>query len=159
MPIAKIARRDLLTGISAMAVLGHPRSGWANDLPTVTVSKDPTCECCNGWVEHLRDAGFRVNVMDTPQINLVKKRYGVPDDLASCHTAEVAGYVLEGHVPAAEVKHLLAERPQARGLAVPGMPMGSPGMEMDGMDDTYEVILFGPAGRKTFARYEGSRRL
>ena len=159
MPITKIARRDLMTGISALAILGHPRSGWADSLPPVTVSKDPTCGCCNGWVEHLRDAGFRVNVMDTPQINLVKKHYGVPDDLASCHTAEVAGYVVEGHVPVAEVKRLLAERPQAKGLAVAGMPMGSPGMEMNGMADPYEVILFGPSGRRTFARYKGGQAI
>ena len=98
-------------------------------------------------------------MVDTNRINAVKKRYGVPDDLASCHTAEVGGYVLEGHVPAAEVKRLLAERPQARGLAVPGMPMGSPGMEMDGRTETYEVILFGPSGRRTYARYYGARPL
>jgi hypothetical protein len=107
----------------------------------------------------MRSAGFPVEVIETHEINRVKVRLGVPQALASCHTAEVDGYVLEGHVPAAQVKRLLTERPQAMGLAVPGMPMGSPGMEMDGMADTYEVVLFGPAGRRTFARYEGGRLL
>jgi hypothetical protein len=103
--------------------------------------------------------GFPVEVRETPEINRVKVRLGVPDDLASCHTAEVGGYVIEGHVPADAIKRLLAERPQARGLAVPGMPVGSPGMEVTGVeDDIYEVVLFGPSGRKTFARYQGSRQ-
>ena len=84
----------------------------------------------------------------------------MPDDLASCHTAEVGGYVIEGHVPADAVKRLLAEKPQAKGLAVPGMPVGSPGMEVTGVEnDTYDVVLFGPSGQRTFARYEGVRRL
>ena len=84
----------------------------------------------------------------------------MPQDLASCHTAEIAGYVIEGHVPADAIKRLLAEKPTGKGLAVAGMPMGSPGMEMDGMaPETYEVVLFGPTGRKTFARYEGARLL
>ena len=149
-------RRAVMAGLAATA---FAPAALAQEPSRVVVSKDPTCGCCNGWVEHLRGAGFTVTVMDTPRINAVKKRHGVPDDLASCHTAEVGGYVLEGHVPAAEVKRLLAERPQARGLAVPGMPMGSPGMEMDGMTDPYEVILFGPLGRRTYARYEGARPL
>ena len=90
----------------------------------------------------------------------MKVRLGVPDDLASCHTAEVGGYVIEGHVPADAIKRLLAEKPQAKGLAVLGMPIGSPGMEVEGVeDDTYDVVLFGPAGQKTFARYKGIRTL
>lgn len=106
----------------------------------------------------MRAAGFRVTVVETTAINQVKARLGVPQDLASCHTAEVAGYVLEGHVPAAAVVRLLSEQPAGTGLAVPGMPIGSPGMEVDGVEpDTYEVLLFGPAGRRAFARYEGRR--
>jgi hypothetical protein len=151
-----IPRRAVMAGLAATA---FAPAALAPEPPRVLVSKDPTCGCCNGWIEHLRGAGFPVTVVDTNRINAVKKRHGVPDDIASCHTAEVGGYVLEGHVPAAEVKRLLAERPQARGLAVPGMPMGSPGMEMDGMTETYEVILFGPLGRRTYARYEGARPL
>jgi len=127
-------------------------------LPKVVVTKDPNCGCCGGWVEHMKAAGFPVEVVTTPQINRVKTRLGVPDDLASCHTAEVGSYVIEGHVPADAVKRLLAEKPQAKGLAVPGMPVGSPGMEVEGVaPDTYEVVLFGPLGQTTFARYHGTR--
>jgi hypothetical protein len=129
-------------------------------LTKVVVTKDPSCGCCGAWVEHIRAAGFPVEVVETADLGPVKERLGVPSDLASCHTAEVGGYVIEGHVPAAEVKRLLAANPKAKGLAVPGMPMGSPGMEMDGMaPDSYEVVLFGPSGRTTFARYEGVRAL
>jgi hypothetical protein len=124
------------------------------------VTKDPNCGCCGGWVEHMKAAGFPMEVVTTPQVNRVKVRLGVPDDLASCHTAEVGGYVIEGHVPADAIKRLLGEKPQAKGLAVPGMPVGSPGMEVAGVEnDTYEVILFGLSSRKTFARYEGTRLL
>jgi hypothetical protein len=129
-------------------------------LPKVLVTKDPNCGCCGGWVDHVKASGFPVEVVTTLQVNRVKTRLGVPDDLASCHTAEVAGYVIEGHVPADAIKRLLAERPQAKGLAVPGMPVGSPGMEVEGVEnDTYEVVLFGPAGQTTFARYHGPRQV
>jgi hypothetical protein len=94
-------------------------------------------------------------VIETSELNRVKVRLGVPQVLASCHTAEVAGYVIEGHVPAGAIKRLLAEKLQAR-LAVPGMPVGSPGMEVEGTaPETYEVVPFGPAGQRTFARYRG----
>ena len=96
--------------------------------------------------------------LDASRARWVKVRLGVPNDLASCHTAEVGGYVIEGHVPADAIKRLLAETPQAKGLAVPGMPIGSPGMEIEGMaQDTYKVVLFGPSGRSIFARYQGAR--
>lgn len=126
----------------------------------MVVSKDPNCGCCSGWVEHIRSAGFTVEVVETSDLNRVKARLGVPLDLASCHTAEVSGYVLEGHVPADAVKRLLAEKPRAKGLAVPGMPIGSPGMEVEGAEaEIYEVVLFGPSTRTTFARFQGSRAL
>jgi hypothetical protein len=153
-----ITRRGHLTGLVA-AALSLPGWSRAQDPAHVRVSKDPSCGCCKRWVEHLRQAGFDVSVTDTDRMNLVKKRLGVPDDLASCHTAEVDGFVLEGHVPAAEVKRLLVERPRGRGLAVPGMPEGSPGMETDGSSETFDVVLFGPAGRHVFARYDGARPL
>jgi hypothetical protein len=151
-------RRDVVFGLAA-AVAATSTPSWGQSPPKVVVTKDPTCGCCGAWVDHMRAAGFPVDVVETPEINRVKVRLGVPRDLASCHTAEVGGYVVEGHVPAAEVKRLLAERPDGKGLAVPGMPMGSPGMEMDGMTDAYEVVLFGPLGRTTYARYEGARRV
>jgi hypothetical protein len=99
-------------------------------------------------------------VIESAEVNRLTARLGVPRDLASCHTAEVAGYVLEGHVPADAVKRLLAERPSAKGLAVPGMPVGSPGMEVAGTaPETYEVVLFGDGKRTTFARYQGARAI
>lgn len=87
------------------------------------------CGCCTGWVQHLKDAGFTVTVQETAQLPAVRKRLGVPGDLAACHTAEIGGYVIEGHVPAFALRQLLEKRPTAIGLAVPGMPAGSPGME------------------------------
>ena len=148
-----ITRRALLAG----AVVTFAVSVRAAEaLPKVVVSKDPNCGCCTGWVEHLKQSGFPVEVIDTAQVNRLKARLGVPQGLAACHTGEVAGYVVEGHVPADAIKRLLAERPQAVGLAVPGMPVGSPGMEVEGAEpETYEVILFGPAGQRAFARYRG----
>ncbi|MGZ5339751.1 MAG: DUF411 domain-containing protein, partial [Thermoleophilaceae bacterium] len=93
-------------------------------------------------------------------MNAYKLRLGVPAALASCHTAEVGGYVIEGHVPAAEIERLLTERPQAAGLAAPGMPVGSPGMEVPGMaPDSYDLVLFGPSGQSRFARYRGDLRI
>jgi hypothetical protein len=103
-------------------------------------------------------AGFSAKVAETSDVMGVKARLRVPNDLAACHTAEIGGYVLEGHVPVEALKRLLAERPQAIGLAVPGMPMGSPGME--GPNPVpYDVVLFGPAGRRTFLRFIGSKEI
>lgn len=119
----------------------------------VTVYKTPSCGCCSLWAEHLAEAGFRVRVEERVELIPVKREHGVPLDLASCHTAVVDGYVLEGHVPAADVTRLLSERPDVEGLAVPGMPMGSPGMEGPRKDD-YEVIAFDADGnREVFARH------
>jgi hypothetical protein len=122
------------------------------------VTKDPNCGCCTGWVEHVRAAGFEVEVVESAEVNRLKTRLGVPQALASCHTAEIGGYVIEGHVPPAAIKRLLAEKPDGKGLAVPGMPVGSPGMEVEGTEpETYEVVLFGPSGQRTYARYTGDR--
>jgi hypothetical protein len=105
---------------------------------------------------HLREAGFTVTVAEAP-VNPLKIRLGVPRELASCHTAQVGGYVVEGHVPAGAIKRLLVEKPKGKGLAVPGMPAGSPGMEIDGVEpDTYDVVLFGSEVRSVFARYRGA---
>jgi len=154
-----LARRPIPTFLgTAGAVLAIRPALAEGVLPKLVVSKDPSCGCCGGWVDDMRAAGFPVEVITTAQVNRVKMRPGVPQDLASCHTAEVGGYVIEGHVPADAIKRLLAERPPAKGLAVPGMPVGSPGMEVEGgPPDTYEVVLFGPSGQITFARYHGVR--
>jgi hypothetical protein len=127
-------------------------------LPSITVSKDPNCGCCGAWVAHLRQAGFTVSVRDTGDLPEIKQRLGVPGNLASCHTAEVSGYVVEGHVPADAVKRLLNEKPAATGLAVPGMPIGSPGME-GGTPEIYEVVLFSKQSQSVFARYRGATAL
>ncbi len=118
----------------------------AEELPAMTVWKNPSCGCCGNWVEHMRAAGFRVAVREVEDLDGIKRMAGVPEPLQSCHTAQVGGYVVEGHVPAADIKRLLAERPAGRGLAVPGMPSGSPGME-NGMRDPYDVILLKRDGR------------
>lgn len=132
----------------------------AAGLPRMVVTKDPSCGCCSGWVEHVRAAGFAVEVVETESVNRLKTRLGVPPDLAGCHTAEVGGYVIEGHVPAAAIRRLLDERPAATGLAVPGMPVGSPGMEVEGSPpEVYEVVLFGPSQRRRFARYRAAEEI
>src|SRR5262245_6027589 len=114
--------------------------------PTISVFKDPTCGCCSLWVEHLRANGFQVTVQEVQNIGEYKRKHGVPQSLQSCHTAVVEGYTIEGHVPASEIHRLLKERPNAKGLAVPGMPLGSPGME-GARSDKYSVLLFTADGR------------
>ena len=157
---ALVTRRSVLTGGCAAALAATSLPCWAQATRKIVVTKDPTCGCCGGWVDHLRASGFTAEVIESSEINRVKVRLGVPQDLASCHTAEIGGYVIEGHVPADAIKRLLAEKPAGKGLAVAGMPMGSPGMEMEGMaPETYEVVLFGPAGHRVFARYSGAQAL
>jgi len=146
----KLTRRTLLGALAA----GIALPARAQPGPLVDVVKTPTCGCCNGWIAHMRAAGFRVRVRDVPDTTPFARRLGVPDDLRSCHTASVAGYAVEGHVPAADVRRLLSERPQAAGIAVPGMPIGSPGMEMGNRRQPYQTILFTRAGRRAvFARH------
>ncbi|WP_312841570.1 DUF411 domain-containing protein [Delftia tsuruhatensis] len=111
-------------------------------LPRMTVHKTPTCGCCGVWIDHVQKAGFTVDVHDMDDLGLVKERLGVPYAKGSCHTAEIGGYVIEGHVPAADIKRLLEEKPNARGLVLPGMPLGSPGMEVpEGRQQPYTVEL------------------
>jgi hypothetical protein len=153
-------RRALVGAMSAMGLSFSARAQTTAARAKMIVSKDPGCGCCNGWVDHIRAAGFEVEVRDTRELDPVKQRLGVPSELAACHTAETGGYVIEGHVPAAAIRRLLAERPTGNGLAVPGMPIGSPGMEVAGQpDEIYDVILFGPAGQRPFARFQGQQQL
>lgn len=155
-----VSRRSLLLG--GILICGSVAIGTAaaQISATIKVHRDPNCGCCGAWVDHLRAAGFTAEVIETPAINRVKSELGVPQSLASCHTAEIDGYVVEGHVPAAAIRRLLAERPEGKGLAVPGMPIGSPGMEVEGSQpETYSVILFGPSGQRTFARYRGAAEI
>jgi len=154
-PALALTRRCFVAGLAGVALV---RSLAAADaLPRVTVTRDPSCNCCGNWVAHLKDAGFPVEAVESTEINRLKSRLGVPQKLASCHTGEVAGYVIEGHVPADAIKRLLATRPPVTGLSVPGMPVGSPGMEVEGAEpETYDVIAFDPAGQRLFARYRGA---
>ena len=120
-------------------------------LAAMTVYRDPSCGCCEAWAKLARAAGYSVTVIDHSDMPAIKRQHGVPEDLASCHTAIVAGYAIEGHVPFADVDRLLKKQPDGvRGIAVPGMPRGSPGMEMpDGVQDKFEVMAFDAAGKAT----------
>lgn len=140
----------------AAAATGPERA--AAPLPAVLVHKSPTCGCCNAWVEHLRAAGFTVTVDEREDMSAVKRQLGIPADKASCHTAEVDGLVIEGHVPAEDIQRLLADRGDARGLVLPGMPVGSPGMESpDGRVQPYTVERLDADGRTVpFARHGGA---
>ena len=152
---SSVTRRSALMLIAGTAALPAFRSQAAEEQ-VITVHKDPNCGCCTGWVRHLQAAGFTVKAIDTAELDTVKTRLGVPADLAACHTAQIAGYVIEGHVPAVALKRFLAEKPNAAGLAVPGMPIGSPGME-GGTPEPYDVVLFGPAGRRSYMRFLGEK--
>ncbi len=115
---------------------------------TVDVYKTPTCGCCSKWVDHMREQKFTVRTTDTDQVEAIKTKHGVPTAVRSCHTALVGGYVIEGHVPAADIQRLLKERPAIVGIAVGGMPVGSPGMEVPGRPaDPYDVVSFDKNGR------------
>jgi hypothetical protein len=151
---SQITRRMMFLSFAATAVL--PQKTWAA-WPLVTVHKDPTCGCCGGWIAHLELNGFPTKTIETKSINRVRARLGIPFDLAACHTAEVSGYLIEGHVPASAIQRLLNERPKATGLAVPGMPSGSPGMT--GEFEEYDVILFGTTERRVFARFKGETQI
>jgi len=142
-------RRTLRTPLAAvaLAVVGIAGTTAAVAPPPqaapipIRVWKSPTCGCCKEWVAHIEKAGFKATIEDVPDVEPVKQRLGLPANLGSCHTALVNGYVIEGHVPADLIQKLLREKPAVAGLAVPGMPMGSPGME-GGRKDPYDVVAF-----------------
>lgn len=141
----------MLAGSLPQAVLSDP--GKPAVLKPITVYKSPTCGCCSKWVRHLQDNGFDVNAINRNDMNRVKSAAGIPRQLASCHTAVVGGYVIEGHVPAADIRRLLKEQPAVAGLTAPGMPMGSPGMEGP-RRDAYKVLTFTKEGDSTvFSSY------
>jgi hypothetical protein len=156
-PIA-FSRRALVVGVAAGTALSLAGRAFAKAGPAITVWKDPDCGCCGGWVDHLRRNGFVATVIETSDVQTIKAKRSVPGELASCHTAEIAGYTVEGHVPAQALLRLLAEKPAGSGLAVPGMPIGSPGME-GGKPEAYDVILFGDGAPRRFARFLGEQPL
>ena len=148
------------TGAGAFA-LSRGLGAQQPALPLMTVYKSASCGCCTGWVEHARKSGFTVKTVDTENLAGVKAEMGIPAKLQSCHTVVVGAYVVEGHVPADDVKKLLATKPKVRGLAVPGMPVGSPGMEQGSPAnyDRYDVVAFTTAGATSvFATHGPTRR-
>lgn len=144
-------RRTLLNGLALLPLLqGLP----AFAASRIHVYKNPDCGCCGEWVKHLASAGFAVQVTEVADTAETRKKLGMPEKFGSCHTATADGYLLEGHVPAADIKRLLATRPKALGLAVPGMPVGSPGMEMGSRKQAYQVLLVDRSGGSSvFAQY------
>ena len=152
-----LLRRRLITAAALLLValvsFAAPIQVASAQAQEISVYKSRSCDCCGKWVEHLQQHGFTVVVHSAEDLDPVKAKYGVPADLVSCHTAVVEGYVVEGHVPASDIRRLLEERPKARGLAVPGMPAGSPGMEGAGREP-YEVLLFDASGTtQVFAKH------
>ena len=144
-------RRRLLRILAPLALLTCAESAAA---ATLVVTKSAYCGCCKHWVEHMKKAGFAVEVREVEDVTPTARKLGVPDKLRSCHTSQIGGYAIEGHVPAADVKRLLATKPKAAGLAVPGMVAGSPGMEQGDYKEPYQVLLFDKTGKtKVFASH------
>jgi len=150
-------RRLLLAAAGAVAALSTPVVAKPAAPPSIKVYKDPSCGCCGAWVDHLKSAGFTTTVEERDDLSELKDQLGVPSDLASCHTGVINGYAIEGHVPAADIKRLIKTRAKGKGLAVPGMPVNSPGMEMEGApNQPYTVWLFQANGKRTaFAQHGG----
>ena len=152
-----IKRRMILRAVTALSVTGLVPHLMAQPKPEVEVWKDPNCGCCKDWVTHLQADGFTVKVNDTGNAK-ARDKLGLPEALGSCHTALVGGYAIEGHVPAVDIRRLLKEKPKAAGLAVPGMPVGSPGMDSPiygGRKDAYQVVLVLLDGKtRVFSSYK-----
>lgn len=147
-------RRTALQALLAAALGTHLVAHAA--LPPVEVYKSASCGCCTEWIRHLQENGFTVKAHDVANPSDYREKFGIPQELGSCHTATVGGYAIEGHVPAREIKRLLAERPHAKGLAVPSMPMGSPGMDGH-RNDPYDVFLVRAGGRRAvYQHYSGT---
>jgi hypothetical protein len=137
--------------LAPLALLACSESATA---ATLIVTKSAYCGCCKHWVEHMKKAGFTVQVRDVEDVTPTARKLGVPDNLRSCHTSTIGGYVIEGHVPASDVKRLLATKPKAIGIAVPGMVVGSPGMEQGDPREPYKVVLFDKSGQtRVFASH------
>jgi hypothetical protein len=144
-----IAALGLAGAAAVLAALVYDERRSATSGPVVTVYKHPQCDCCNKWIGHLKQAGFRVEPKAEFNLKQRHAQLGVPESLGACHTALVDGYLIEGHVPVADIRRLLRERPTGRGLAVPGMPLGSPGMEAGDRFEPYDTLLFQSDGQAT----------
>lgn len=151
MTTPKLTRRLMLGGIGLLAIAP---SAKAASFPTISAYRNLGCGCCEKWAELLKAAGFAVTMEDDSNLEARRKAAGVPADIAGCHTAFMGDYIIEGHVPVADILRLIAEKPVARGLAVPGMPIGSPGMETDGTVDAFDVLAFKSDGTwSVFAKH------
>ena len=141
--------------IASMLALVPTIEVSAQNAKRIEVWKDPFCGCCAKWIDQMKAAGFEISVHDTQSLRAIKKKHGIPPRLQSCHTAKVGGYVVEGHVPIADVQRLLKQKPNVIGISVPGMPLGSPGMEVSsGEKEPYEVLTFDKEGAtSTFAKH------
>lgn len=143
----------LLASLFFISATGFAESVWDKPVPQVgesieiVVYRSPTCGCCSKWLKHLENNGFIVKDKVTEDMAAIKEKYGVPNNMASCHTAIVDKYVIEGHVPAADIQSLLKTKPQVVGISVPAMPAGTPGMEMGGRKDPFKVIAFDKEGQ------------
>jgi hypothetical protein len=147
-----LSRRQFTFAAGAVLLLGPLSRAQAQQLPLLTVYKSPACGCCGEWVKHIQANGFRAETHEIADVAPIRRRYGVPESLASCHTATVGGYAIEGHVPASDIRRLLREKPKVRGLAVPGMVVGSPGMEQ-GPPQPYATLAFDERGTRVYARH------
>lgn len=143
---AAMDRRDWIVRTAALGAALAAGRAVAAAPPEMVVYKSPTCGCCGEWIKHLRANGFAVKPVDVNDLSVIRLRFGVPDRLASCHTAVIGGYAVEGHVPAAAIRRLLAQKPAVVGLSVPGMPGGSPGME-SAQAQPFSVVAFDERGR------------
>jgi hypothetical protein len=155
-----LTRRRALIGSAALTLLALARTATAEPVQ-IAVTKGTGCECCDGWAKRLRASGYTVAVTETDDLEAVKTKLAIPEDLRTCHTGQMGENLLEGHVPVVAVAFLLREKPEGMiGLAVPGMPVGSPGMEVKGAKpDEYPVILFGPAGRRVWGKFRGTSQI
>ncbi len=144
-----------IVAIAFTILLATTSSVQAANLPNAIMYRDPACTCCGAWMKHLQSQGFKVKNVPTADMITFKQKHGVTDDLASCHTAIIDGYIVEGHVPSDDIKRLLAQKPDnIRGIAVPGMPVGTPGMEMGDKKNSYSVVSFDKRGQtKVFKQY------
>jgi hypothetical protein len=153
-----LTRRRLIAAATGLMAAG-PRMSLAAETPAIRVLKDPNCGCCEAWVDILRAEGFEVTTEDSLGTLLIRHKLdnGIPREMVSCHTAKIDGYFIEGHVPPADIRRLLAERPDAVGLAVPGMPFGSPGMGQEDAREAYDVFLIRHDGSaEVFSTYEAT---
>ena len=158
MTTPNLTRRAVVIGLAALAPLGASPA-VAQASPLMQVLKDPDCGCCGSWIDIMGNEGFELEVRDVSweALSQFKAQNGISEDMASCHTAEIEGYMIEGHVPAADIRRLLAERPDAVGLSVPGMPLGSPGMGPEEERETYSVhLILKDGSTEIFSHYEGT---